>query len=347
MPGGSVPTLLNRVVSPNPRVSWDAAIALKGLGRAAAVAVPVLTGLLGGETAHVRASAAYVLGEVGAENRDTVSALIGALGDENVDVRRLAAEALGQLGLEARAAVRALIRTLRDEHMIVAGYAAWALKQIGVAPGDCIRIEVHDKYGLAKHSFACLQDQLEPLEGFVSSLIEALHDDESAVRAMAADVLGETEAPAVEKAVPALREALEDDSREVRRSAAWAVASIGRAPESLAPTLAEALRKQATSDEDNEARRAAIAALRVVAPWVPRPTVRMRVYLSVDPSGILFYPTTTTPDGRDQAGGNTMFYLSCSETYAGWSYDELAALGDGFHDIELEADAHFLAEDGA
>lgn len=80
----------------------------------------------------------------------------------------------------------------------------------------------------------------EAAQGAVPALVEALRDDDLAVRRMVTAALGEI-GPAARTAVPVLVAALRDRSPAVRRRAAYSLGELGGAAFKAVPALAAAL----------------------------------------------------------------------------------------------------------
>jgi HEAT repeat protein len=83
--------------------------AVDALGRIGGQAVPTLVNTLNDPNPRVRAEAARALARIGPEATEAVPALIARLDDPDEEVRQAAARALGQVGPAAATAVPALI----------------------------------------------------------------------------------------------------------------------------------------------------------------------------------------------------------------------------------------------
>ena len=133
----------------------------------------------------------------------------------------------------------------------------------------------------------------------VAALHAALEDGEWAVRAAAADALGNIGAPA-RPAVPALLRALRDDSMWVRRNALEALGTIGCTGAGVLSGLLAALR-----DEDGLVRRnAAVALTKIVRPDAHEAVPGLAHTLSHDQRYVSFYAATAlgrigTREARD------------------------------------------------
>jgi len=115
-------------------MSANAAVALGGIGPAAAEAVPALIAALGDANKNIRESAAWALGKIGPAAAEAVPTLIAALGDADKDVRSKAVVALRWIG---SAAVPALIQALSsvDENVRVNAVSALGTSNTFSEPG--------------------------------------------------------------------------------------------------------------------------------------------------------------------------------------------------------------------
>jgi HEAT repeat protein len=184
---------------------------------------------------------AQVLGEMGPVAREAVPALIEILQDEDLAARRLAAEVLGKIGLEE--AIPALLAAAPDvpggAAVAVRQMAGEALAKIGARPA-LIEAVADDDVAVRRVAVEALA--VMGLEGreAIAALIKALRDEDMVVRTLAVRALGDMGA----EAIPALIEAVEDDEPTARREAARALGRMGpEAPEAV-PILIEALRDE-------------------------------------------------------------------------------------------------------
>jgi hypothetical protein len=152
--------------------------------------------------------------------------------------RLQAAYMLGRFGVPA---VDPLLERLRrmDEEILLANTAKTAANPAGGNPS-----ELPAAYGLSAIGLPATE-----------KLIQALDDPAWWVRATAADVLGDINAPPA-AALPALLRLLSDENVWVRRNAADALSIIGGFPTDSGPVLCEAL-----TDEDERVRRNIVFAL--------------------------------------------------------------------------------------
>ena len=180
----------------------------------------------------VRPYAAYILGQLGPAAKPAVGALADMLDDESPEAQREALFALAEIGAEAKAAVPAIARLIEEREGPICYGACYALGRIGPA---------------ATEAKPCLLEQLAGDDEFlplVSAWALARIDPESA----------ETAA----KTVPILIGGLQAELPKERFEAAATLKLLGP----LAKPAAEALRKAAAEDEDEQVRRMAAEALK-------------------------------------------------------------------------------------
>jgi HEAT repeat protein len=108
-------------------------LAVSGLIKIGAAAIPALIEALKDKDNQIRISAAWALGSIGETAKAAIPALIEALKDHNSRFRAIAGEALGAIGGEAKAAIPALMEALKDKDRIVRRSAAEALKRISTS----------------------------------------------------------------------------------------------------------------------------------------------------------------------------------------------------------------------
>ena len=191
----ALPSLIGGLESDDEEICRFAAEALSRLGVEAAEAVGPLGDLLGHEDEEVRRAAARALGSVGPAAVEVLDRLVAALEDGDEGGRGEAALALGSLGPDAAEAVPSLVRALADEEefrsrgrtMEVRQAAQQALVQIGSAA--------------------------------VLGLLEALRDDKTDVRCLAATTLGKI-GSLPQEAMRGLEEAASQDPDQSVRQAA-------------------------------------------------------------------------------------------------------------------------------
>jgi HEAT repeat protein len=169
-----------------------------------------------------------------------VDTLVWALASAKKAERSQAALLLGRYGNAAKAAAPALAIALQgDADNTAANSAAVALAQVG-RPGVKYLIEaLNDEDAAVRQRAAAAMTLLGPdARSAVPALLLALRDDSAQVRAAAAQALGEVGGDP-KQVPPALCHALADLVPEVRRQAGLALASLG---EDAVPALRTALK---------------------------------------------------------------------------------------------------------
>ena len=196
-----------------------------------------------------------------------------------------------------------LLAALRASDEAVCLHAAYALAAMGAAVVPAL-VEVLREEAPARSRHNAGRSRANPAGGnpselyaahalsvvgspAVAALSAALHDDEWAVRAAAADTLGNIGARA-KPAVPALLRALQDESMWVRRNALEALGTIGCASgEGLTGMLA------ALQDADHRVRRnAAIALSKIARPAANEAVPGLLETLLRDERYVSFYAAT-------------------------------------------------------
>jgi len=201
-----LPALLEILRDASARVRWRV---LQAIGR---IGVPrdcrhTLLGLLGDESAQVRAEAVKLMGET--RDPGCVQDIVPLLDDADPQVRCRTIEALGEIGQATEPVLRRLITCLGHEDYRFRMHAAICL-------GKC-------RYGPA-----------------LPELVRALNDTNHNVRGFAAWSLGELR---LEGALEPLIDRLADSGEFVRICAYQAIASLG---EMAALSLQSALRQEDT-----------------------------------------------------------------------------------------------------
>jgi HEAT repeat protein/S1-C subfamily serine protease len=260
--------------------------------------VTALAGLLRKPQSELRVQAALALARLGAKGKPATPDLLEALREGDANVCRACLAALGAVGVEPKALVPELRRRLDDKDVDVRLAALEAVSLTGPAGRELVPAiasgltDRSEKVRLA--AAGALSEMGAESTPAVDTLLKALADDGAvAVRARAAEALGEMHDAAAGKVAPALGHALTTDpSREVRQAAVTALGRLGpraslaldplvqalgdqsaRAPtraaaaeilgslgtdgRRAAPALGEALRK----DPENSVRLAALVAL--------------------------------------------------------------------------------------
>jgi HEAT repeat protein len=174
-----------------------------------------------------------------------------------------AAERLAAIGPEAQGAVPSLIQALGRRNPVfsadedVPGKAAGALSRIGAVAVPALVQALKDEDSLVRAGAADALGRIgSRAASAVPALVEALRDERMIVRASAAMALKRM-GPAAAFAVPALTRALRDDYSLVRRTAAEALGEIGKAAQPATSAIVDA-----TRDEYMAVREAAELALR-------------------------------------------------------------------------------------
>jgi HEAT repeat protein len=214
----------------DPAVERDAAETLSRLGPSANSALPALVTALKARPQHSqgvsadrasRADIAEAIAEIGPPAQ---SALTDALKDDDPAVREAAANGLGIMGSAASPGVPALIVAVHDTDFGVRRDAFHALCRIGPAAAPAVPLLVGDlknrqpserswaAYGLWAIGPPAATEATPALE-------RARHDNDAAVRALAAKTLGRIGSPA-QSAEPTLIAALHDADPDVRKWAA-------------------------------------------------------------------------------------------------------------------------------
>ena len=232
--GSQVPTLIEALTT----TSWNdrAAQALGALGAVATPALPALLELARSEKMSAREAAIRALAQIGPTRAEVVATLVERLSDEAPECRRAAADALAQMDSAAEGIVTrawpALVTALRDSRESVRWSAGRALDALG-AMGD---------------------------DASLAAVVALLDDQRGYVRASAARTL-ETLAGAQARALPAHVAGLAIVREETCLVALGELGALGARAVAALPTLA-----RLTADSRWEIRRAALRALRHVAP---------------------------------------------------------------------------------
>ena len=186
---------------------------------------------------NLRKAAAKALGEI--KDPRAVEFLISALKDKESYVRYAAAKVLGEI--EDPRAIAPLISALWDEDIEVYEAAVEALDKINPKWMETVEAKnkVTEFINALKDENSCLRYVAAEALGeikdprAVEPLIFALKDEESGVRSAAAKALGKIEDP---RAVEPLISALKDKDWDVREAAAEALGEI-KDPRAVAPLI--------------------------------------------------------------------------------------------------------------
>jgi HEAT repeat protein len=212
--GPSVVPLLSQALE-NERTAYWAAVALEGLGPAAAPAVPSLARLAVHQEPEVRLQAVMALAAVGEGARPAVPQIIDRLNhDPFVGVQYAAAYALAKIGAAAESD-EALLKTMQSRDPLLAMLSAWALAK--GHPQD-----------------AQIAQQATDL------IVAGLKSDDPSFQAAAARALAESNLSS-DVTEPALEQALERSSPQVVRQVIHAIAAQGA---KATPWVAKALESE-------------------------------------------------------------------------------------------------------
>ena len=209
-----------------------AALTLGAIGEPAAKrGVPVLIQALTDEHYEVRSYAALALDNMGSAAVRAVPALIERLNnDKNLGVIQNVARTLGRIGPAAKDAVPALIRLAQENRsdlylptivLAVFQIDQTAFYQIELPTQALVLMMVYEFMKFNSDSALQVVDD----KTMVSTLIEALGDEDESARKIATRALGRM-VPTAQTAVPALTAALTDTSDDVRRHATIALGEI-------------------------------------------------------------------------------------------------------------------------
>lgn len=208
---------------------YHAIVALGNLGHDAAIAVPALIDLLQDADAVIRVTVIDSLCKIGSEV-ETIPALIGALQDESAYIRAHAAFGLGCFREKAVFAVDALVCSLTDHDELVRANAAEALAKIGKPAHRATPalIEVlGDRNGKVRAKAIFALASIATDTDIVPSLINTSSDNDSRVRAAAAEAFGCVLGCTCTDCVIALTLSLNDPDQYVRINAAKSLIKIG------------------------------------------------------------------------------------------------------------------------
>jgi HEAT repeat protein len=217
-------------------------LALDGLAKIGAPAVPALVDALGSNWVDVRVQAARHLGQSRISDKMVVIGLAHTLKDPNAMVRRSAAQALQILGPGARLAAPALLAALRDPDDAVRHQVFLALTTVR---GDAkemvpalVKLLKDDKAQIRQNALAILSGYGAPA---LPHIVAALKDVDPSVRQQA--VFGLQAIPGdIKEALPALVPMLKDANVNTRRIT---ILLLGRVGDEAVPHLREALKDPA------------------------------------------------------------------------------------------------------
>jgi HEAT repeat protein len=220
-------------------------------------AVPMLLLFLDSDDSFLRKTAADILRRLGDE---AVPALGEALNNPEAAVRGRAATAVRLLGLTAYPAVIRAIREGRDEVRIEGLVLAYHLareQKIKAELLTAVAGALNDKSSAVRGVAADVLGVFG--DGAVPPLAAAMTDPVPLVRQTAALTLGRI-GPAAGAATPVLTTALEDANENVRLACARALRSLARAARAAAPALITSWKKEANKHVRREVLEALVAA---------------------------------------------------------------------------------------
>ena len=244
-PEGALEIFLDGMGDDHSSVRGMAAVGAGDLGPAAEQAVPRLIELT--QDAATAQGAAYALGKIGPAAQAAVPSLVNLLQSTGSSDRRHAAVALAQIGpVEDETVGPALVGLMSDSAPYVRWAGAWTLGELGVNSAEAR-----------------------------AALVTALGDDDTDVRAAAANALSKIhpsdeqglDPPAASsQAVPTLMDLIDSDDSRVRWAAVWALGEARGAALSAVPKLQELLE---AADTPLPLRAAALNALGKISPSAP------------------------------------------------------------------------------
>ena len=258
----SIPALIQAFRDEDEDLPWSAALAIGAIGPAA---IPELIDALGDQEGRVRYWAVCALAIVGPDASEAVSALMRALEDEVILTRFLASYALSRIG---PAAIPPLLQAFRSQSQ-PKDTRLLAIRSLGLIrtiTSDVITTLVEaleDEDGeVRSFAISALGHIATVAPNIIRKVLWALEDEDDKVRSAAAYALGHI-GPAIPEVIPALIVALSDQSGIVSNSVAIALSRIGSA---AIPGLLRAIEDQTQSDD---ARSSAAKALGWIGPAGP------------------------------------------------------------------------------
>jgi HEAT repeat protein len=242
-----------------------AEIAIAHGGHAVASAVPVLLPNLTDPQADVRESAAHALEQIGAPAaRPAVPTLLRLLNtDATAQVRSRAALALGRIDPTSEDVITGAARTLRDDLDIDVRVSAAVLLMASGRSAERVSNVLtaalaDDSHAVRLYSAAALVQTPNGQSAF-PRLLDAVHDDDAALRAEAVGLLVEAGRGREEEVMRALVSVLADNDAEVRGAAVDALGALGKAARPVLPALGPLLR-----DADENVRDRTVRAVRAI-----------------------------------------------------------------------------------
>jgi HEAT repeat protein len=294
-PGRLTPMLSNFLADQNPEIRMDAAIKLLKLGNPSELAETILVHTLQhhqdsrcrldaldsvrhsrsdittsaiiralqDHSIEVRCAAAEILGKRFGANKASllnnkeaaVKALINGAHNKNISVRRCAVIALSEIG--SPNAVPALTAALDDPDLVVRYKAGWALGKIKSVVQEVEKNLLSDDWQVRRDAFENLRRfGIKISDSLLPIVLEALHDQNSMVRASAAKILvyqlfkfyGSSDskevrdiAQAFQLAIPDLIDSLNNGDSQAQLNVLKVLPVLGPTAQSAIPALNHAL----------------------------------------------------------------------------------------------------------
>ena len=213
--------------------------AIEALQKIGPPAIPSALKALTHDRWQVRAGAAHALGLYGPEATRAVPALAAAVTDSHGSVRRLAADALAQIGAEAKTAIPVLQQGLTHQNVRIRISVAYALARTDPGSDPAYQALVEALQYVDRPFWNAIggwQEKYARADEVQKNGRRYLND-ERAVRALAAQTLGEL-GPAASRTLPALIMSLGSGNSE---AAAFAIGRLGPAGAPAVPALIEQL----------------------------------------------------------------------------------------------------------
>ncbi len=249
----SVPALLEALEDEDAQDGATHALARIGLP-----AVPSLVEALGSEEYWVRYGAITALGEIGADAGEAVPLLVSRLGRSRYDSERIAIlHALGQISPSSPEVIDSLRITIRIEELT--SETLKVIAEVGPEAESLIQailpVLTEAERWPTRHLAIEALEAIGPVEGIPLAISQRLQDDESAVRARAAEALGNLGTRAAWTS-GRIADLLDDEEGIVQRAAAQALGQLAPDSRQALGALIDAL-----SHEDPQTRREVAFAL--------------------------------------------------------------------------------------
>jgi HEAT repeat protein len=211
-----------------------AARALGNIGPDARAAIPALGKALRDKEGRVCWEAAGALRRIG---KEAVPSLCEALGAKHATVRHAAAYELGEMGPQAEAAIPALIQSLSDTNAQVRASAGYSLSRMGTAavPG-LLEARAHGNETARQAAATTLERFYPSLRPALPILMTMAADEAPAIRRQGIEGLTAIR-PSTAEIVSAWMIALNDPVTEVRLAAIKGLSRAGRRGQSAIPEL--------------------------------------------------------------------------------------------------------------